>query len=294
MIVTIEDLIKEGDLVSITIPEENRRWGHNPFPDGTKATVIAFEEIDYGRVQNFGLKPGIYRNRSWVSVRLETGGLYRAFTSRLSFVDPKLRKKREKEWLAQSDHPRDVFLRELPDTPFWEGDFVQASALSRVRSITQRMPPEVMLNRLVVTHIDYLRLHDKTDDGHQYPAYHVSDSLEAGWNTYAAESAMSLLKRGNVWKFYHKEPMTFKDIWAEALFYYLIGEYDDVVDPETGNMSWHRDDALKTIGSGKGHGIVANDDFLTQRTYNLRVIMFRNPNVGRRIAQATLQAAKRP
>ena len=54
----IGELVKVGDEVAITIPEENRKWGYSPCLDGTKATVLGFSEIYYGRLGNFGFRPG--------------------------------------------------------------------------------------------------------------------------------------------------------------------------------------------------------------------------------------------
>ena len=35
----IDELMRIGDEVAITIPQENREWGYNPCPDGTKASA---------------------------------------------------------------------------------------------------------------------------------------------------------------------------------------------------------------------------------------------------------------
>lgn len=41
----IDELMRVGDEVAITIPQENREWGYNPCPDGTKAIILGFSEI---------------------------------------------------------------------------------------------------------------------------------------------------------------------------------------------------------------------------------------------------------
>jgi hypothetical protein len=79
--------LRVGDEVAITIPQENREWGYNPCPDGTKATILGFSEIHYGRLGNFGFKPGVYVNRACVNVRLPDGKEYSEYSGRLELTD---------------------------------------------------------------------------------------------------------------------------------------------------------------------------------------------------------------
>jgi len=56
----IDDTVRIGDEVIVTIPKENRDWGYNPCPDGTKATVLGFSETHHSRIDELGIKPGVY------------------------------------------------------------------------------------------------------------------------------------------------------------------------------------------------------------------------------------------
>lgn len=62
-----------GDIVSITIPKENRDWGYSPCPDGQRAVVIN----DY--------------NSAWVNLILldgMSGKYHREFRPRLKVLVP--------------------------------------------------------------------------------------------------------------------------------------------------------------------------------------------------------------
>ena len=66
--------LKEGDEVIITIEKENRDWGYNPFPDGTKATVLGFVNPEFP---------------AWVMLRLKNGREHTEFYTRLKLASQK-------------------------------------------------------------------------------------------------------------------------------------------------------------------------------------------------------------
>lgn len=243
----IEDILQIDDEVSITIPRENRAWGYNPFPDGTKAEVIGFDEIIYGRLNSHGLKPGVYVNRSWVKLKLEDGCLHHEHSDRLKLSDQVEYKRRVKEWQESAPkhwYQQEEFIRELPETPFWEGDKVRVRARTALDVITREMPPEHDPEIFVVTRIDFNQLNKYivTARGKRgkYPAYEISDKLGAGWNTSASEDNMELVERGNVWKFYHGEPLNFENLREEASFFERLGHTEEVRNPFTGVFSWKK------------------------------------------------------
>jgi len=101
-----DELWKVGDEVIITIPEDSRSGGYNPCPDGTKATILGFSEMFIGRIRNYGRKPGVYENRSWINLRMPDGTEHSEFSTRLQLADSEEEKRRNEEWLKQ-----------LPDNP---------------------------------------------------------------------------------------------------------------------------------------------------------------------------------
>lgn len=68
-------VVEIDDQLIVNVAQENLDWGYKPCPNGTIVTVVEFGEIKYdGKVaEEFGVKPGIYQNRCWVTVRLPNG-----------------------------------------------------------------------------------------------------------------------------------------------------------------------------------------------------------------------------
>ncbi|OGY41888.1 MAG: hypothetical protein A2Y82_05550 [Candidatus Buchananbacteria bacterium RBG_13_36_9] len=288
-----EKLMRVGDEVIITIPKENRDWGYNPCPDGTRATIIGFSEIHYGRLGNFGLKPGIYVNRYWVILRLKNGTEHTEFSERLSPVDKAEYERRLKEFqakraIAKNDDRDEEFISDLPETPFWEGDFVRVHGRSRVTSVYSEMPPERDPDVFQIIGIDYHFLDKKTECGTKYPAYKISDKISSGWNTAASEDDMELVERGPVWKFYHNEPISFSDIKEEATFHDRIGQTESIRNPKNGLYSWTKEEALEAIKKGLAHGFSMSGSIFGSSPH-ISVQRFRDENVGMRVAQATLK-----
>lgn len=282
----IDDVLQVGDEVVITIPQENRDWGYNPCPDGSKAIVLGFSEIAYGRINNFGYKPGFYVNRAWTRVRLEDGHEYSELSMRLELIDQAKYERRLDVWRKRRESgelKRAEFLHDLPDTPFWEGD--------RVRILrTKLTPPDESPWEAVITSIDYRDLGSTTLVGTPYPAYKISDKLGAGWHTSASGADMDLVERGNVWKFFHDEPLEFADLSEEATFFQLLGLIDDVRNPATGTYAWTKDEALETIKNGIGDAILVSSlRFSFDDPPNISVVKYRDEKLGRRVAAMTLE-----
>ncbi len=98
-----------------------------------------------------------------------------------------------------------VRIRDLPETPFWEGDVVSFA-------------PEVCTDprsaeeRFVVESIYYA-----------VTPMQVSMRSLSGFSAGGPLSAMRLIERGRIWKFEHCEPLNFSDIEAEAKFFQKLG-----------------------------------------------------------------------
>ncbi len=288
----IGKLMRVGDKVVITINKEERDYGYNPCPDGTKAIILGFSETYYGRLGNFGLKPGIYVNREWVKLRLKDGREYTEGSGRLELASKAEYKRRlgafRKE---QSDDWRngEEFIRELPETPFWEGDFVRVRCRSAVTSVYSEMPPIRCPDVFQITGIDYDHLAERTQAGTRYPAYYISNKLGAGWYTSASEDDMWLVKRGLVWEFCKGKPLTFGDIGEEAQFFELLGHTEEVRNPANDSYAWTKEEVLAAIRSGLVHGFSVVGNFSGSK-YLISAKRFKDKDLGRRVAQATLEA----
>ena len=271
----INQLIRVGDVVIITIEGESRAWGYNPCPDGTRATVLGFTEIHYGRLSGVGLPPGVYANRSWVKLRLDDGREHTEYHGRLALADAAEYERRLVAFRAhQQEHPDDrgeEFLRELPETPFWEGDIV------RVRMDG----PEYY----VVVHIDYANLAAATAQG-PHPAYRIRHHVFGHELTVAADDVL-LFERGRVWKFFHDEPITFRDLKEEAEFFDRLGHTDEVRNPASGLYAWAINEVLAAIRDGIAHGFTVSSGFFGTGP-GISGKRFRNAELGARVAAATL------
>lgn len=292
----IDEVLQVGDEVTITIPEENRKWGYNPCPDGTKAKVVGFSEIAYGRIDNCGLKPGIYTNRAWTKLLLEDGREHTELSSRLKMVNNAEYEQRDKEWrkenTSKSFQERKEFLRDLPETPFWEGDKVRVRARSALTVCTSEMPPKRDPDIFVVVGINYAYLNDRTKVGTKYPAYTISEGFGAGWHTSASEDDMELVERGNVWKFYHDEHLSFSDLREEAQFFMMLGHSEEVRNPKNGLYKWTKEEVLEAIKNGIVHGFTLGHglfEFVWDPPTRLSAYRFRDENLGRRLARSILQ-----
>jgi len=247
--------LKVGDKVVVKVAKENREWGYNPCPDGVEGTITKFGEIAYGRVHNYGKKQGIYENKSWCDLKLDYGRVIHISTIHLD---------------GKFSTMGGEFLRDLPETPFWEGDFVSCKEKEGTFQIIS---------------IDYNRIKETRDDGSPYPIYHISDNFTAGWYQAFSKEGLSLISRGDVWKLYNNEKLEFPDLKEEAEFFTRLGKTKEVRNPSNNLYSWTKDEVLKAIEDGIVHGFTMGGLFNSNR---INTIWFEDEELGERVAKATL------
>lgn len=289
--------LRTGDRVIIMIPKENREWGYNPCADGTIAEVIGPTEIAYGRTDNFGKQPGVYENRSWINLRMPDGQTHAELDSRLTFVERGMEEIRKAEWIG-AGRPEGAWLRELPETPFWEGDVIRVPGRPRDFA-TSKIDPR--LNdpcAYVVTKISYDRLDGQTNVGTAWPAFQISDGMSTGWHTSVAAEDAVLVERGDVWKRAHGEPVTFRTLEEEAEFAMRTGTTVEVANPATNRYRWSLDEALAAIRDGVAHGISVGPNpllaALGDASPRISAFRFRDEALGARVAAATLEGFPQP
>lgn len=276
-------LIKLGDKVVINIEKESRDWGYSPCPDGTKAKVIGFSEIHYGRTVNFGKEPGVYPNTSWVKLRMPDGTEHTEWDGRLTLIDNKEYKRRldESKKVPYNQRVNRQKIRDLPDTPFWEGDFVTGYEL------TSRNIDPAVVNR-----IDFQYLDKKRDDGSPFPIYVISDKMNGGWTMSFNDEELSLVARGQIWKYYHNVPFSFVDLKEEAEFFKMLGKYDEVPSPVTNLYKWTKDEVLEAIQNGICDGFFMSNGlfgFSDKDESRISAVRFHDRDLGKRIAAKTLE-----
>ena len=193
-----------GDEVVVNISKESRDWGYNPFLDGTKAKIVGFAEIYHGHT-GWSDEPGVYENRHWLTLELADG--HRETIGAFHDIKPT-----DENVYSRPPYRGSKRLRDLPETKFWEGDFV--------KSLTQRIWDT---NVFTISRINYDYINKQRDDGSPMPIYDVNPYPDQGGTTAMGEDELSLISRGNVWKYYHNIPIEFASIAEEARFYNSIG-----------------------------------------------------------------------
>lgn len=293
----IDGLLKIGDRVTVTVPKENREWGSKdayPFPDGIEGTVCGFyDAVLYNeRIGVLSRNPGTFYRHGAPSVWLPDGRVIKGLSDWwLELVDKDESERRLAEYRAKGgfDYHRDLIrLGDLPPTPFWEGDKVRVQGSSNVTSIYGAFPSMDEPEFFTIVGIDYHHLHEKTNAGTPYPAYRISDKLGGGWHTTATADAMELVERGNVWKYYNNQVPSFADLKDEASFFELVGQTEQVRNPANGLYSWTKGEVLEAIKNGQVHGFSAGNGFFGSGPH-INAKRFRNEELGKRVAKATLE-----
>lgn len=289
--------MRPGDDVVITIPKENREWGYNPCADGTIGKILGFSEISYGRIGNFGNKPGVYVNRCWVKLRLQNGNEHTEYSGRLELVDKveyarRLAELHQFQAANPGEPPKSEFLRDLPESQFWEGDLVRVHNRLGIPISLVGSSPDSDPNIFMVVSVDYDRISEEAKMiGRSYQAYDISPKAGAGWRISVSKEELTLVERGRVWKHYNNEPISFSDIKEEASFFDSLGHTDEVRNPVNSLYCWTKEQVLDAIREGTVHGFSVASGFFGAAP-SIRAIRFRNEDLGRRVAKATLEGFK--
>ena len=276
------EVLKIGEKVAIQISNESREWGFNPASNGTVVEILSFGEITYGYTNNFDNGPGVFTNFCWANVRLPDGEALHLSTCHLDVCsDATLGLDKEEydrrltklsgEWMKK------VRLRSAPETDFWVGDIITDCSRHEY-------------DHLYVVGINYDYIGHKRTDGSDMPLYEVSNSWpNNGWRSNANAEDLTLVARGNVWKYNHNEPMSFLNIEEEANFYSLIGRTRQVKCPTTNNYKWEsKEQVLDAIQAGKVHAIALSGGMFGSTPFDSAYV-YLDEEVGKRVAAHILK-----
>jgi hypothetical protein len=286
------EVLNVGEKVTIQVSKDSQDWGYNPAPNGTVVEIVSFGEIEYGYTNNFGNEPGVYTNHCWANVRLPNQSVIHISTCHLdvcskSYDGIDIKEIDIKEYDRRVAAYHDSYkktgkwedknrLRDLPETRLWVGD-----------SITDKGMPEY--DRLYVAGINYHYIGQKRDDGSDMPLYEVSNTWPSGWRSASDDKDLTLIERGNVWKYYHKEPMSFSNLEEEARFYSAIGRTRQVRCPTTGNYRWeNKEQVLDAIQNGTVHALSLEGGLFGSSMFDTAYI-YLDEEVGKRVAAHTLK-----
>ncbi len=270
-----EDLMRIGDQVIVEISEYDRILNPNLPVVRTKAEIVAFGHFYCGRMSQ-SIPPGKYRSHSKVKVCFENG--YQCVVSsecvclsdRDEYVDRIAESSVLKEYSC-SESTMDIFLEDLPDTLFWEGDLVFW------RNVQCR-----------IFRIHYEDLENRDGSEVKKPLSYNIFIKETKKIEKVAEGELSLVERGDVWKFYHKEPVSFDSLEEEIGFLRSIGRTREVKNPKNGKPDWSRKEIIEGMKSGLIHNFRVFCGLLDDEG-RLFAERFLDEDFGRKVAQMRLE-----
>ena len=250
-----------GDVLTVDLPGVSRRGSPSSFRDGDQVTLVGFESSFRGRTNQNGMRPGEYANYAWPIVR--SGDGKEESISRLHVRPdpsaPSLTAARQDLWLA-----------ELPETPFWEDDVVAGRDGEH----------------MTVNDISYEMIGQRPRDGSEMARIYAC-SLPGGGYSYFACDELTLVERGNVWKIAHSLEPSFTDVEDEASFNLKTGDYDFIRNPETDDYAWGEQAAMQAISNGSAHAFTGNG-MLGGTSGHISVVVFNDTDLGERVREHVL------
>ncbi|MEK7185190.1 MAG: hypothetical protein AAB726_01055 [Patescibacteria group bacterium] len=275
---TLTELLQIGDEVVFKVDPQRRAWTdtYKDVPDGTRGVVCGFYDavIYEPRVPVFVHKPGVYYRRGAVSVLLRDGRIVPGDGS-IEMVDKDQEKCRDAAMRGTDGVLRteQVRLGDLPETKFWEQD-----------QVLVRFPSDE--HKMVIGGIDYCHMHKRRDDGSPWPFYR--SRFMNGDQSSVEESRIELMERGNVWRYYNNQPLSFDGLKEEADFFQLVGQTEEVPNPKNNLYIWTKEEVLEAIKSGTVHGFSVSGGFFGSGP-RINAQRFKDEALGKRVAQMTLK-----
>lgn len=241
-----------GDKVAVNI---ERSVGG--LKDGDVVTIEDFLSLYEGRTDGVGVPPGLWRNYSYAKIRDESGFLHEIHTS-------DLRPLPGNEVVAL---PR-LLLADLPETSFWEDDVV-----------------ETFQGR--VGHVHVIDYYDAASGKSCAGAYRVR--FKEGDQEDYHEHGLELVERGNVWRFFNDEPLSFTHALEEARFYHRISHVTSVINTAEAKATFLWDDAVALLEAGEADVIWHNWAVATSDPgYRVECYVIDDPEVGERCRAALI------
>ncbi len=241
---------KIGDEIIVTVPKENRDWGYDPCRDGSKGKIIEFGETYEGRTGSYNL-PGVYHNKYWFVILLESGKKVNLGSHCVDYLDPNLDTIRLKEVQEEirtktsRQLDKEKFVRPLPETDCYEGDIIRILG----EGYRDMKGQEYRIVSLNYHYIDTFC----NDNVTEKPIYDFATRFpndegvlfECGTCSVNRKNS-ELVSHGNVWKYHHGEELSFNSEEEEIKFWCsLSGLKDEVKNPITGDYNWRNIDHFK-------------------------------------------------
>jgi hypothetical protein len=285
----LSNVIRVGDRVVFNRPKDYYPSEGDP-ADKMQGTVVSKERYIDHRAR-FGfviMQPGVYEVDGVPNVKWDNGTTTTYRGHNLDLVDAaeyeqrlvvyRERNKNEHWVNVDAELENRVRLSDLPETKAWELDFVK---------VVSRHGVEYGI-------IEGIEYHWKREDTEEIRyRFRIVDTnkKECGGTTYARDSEIEVIERGNVWKHFHNEPLAFVDLHEEARFYAGLGQSKEVRNPRDGMYGWSLVEAMQAIKDDLIDSIsVGNIPFAM--TSKISATRFENRELGKRLQAATLEGFK--
>lgn len=142
-----------------------------------------------------------------------------------------------------------VRLGDLPETMAWEGDIIYPKNPSQFGGYEDDEPAHMRVRR-----IEY-RWGAHSECAYSVGWHDDATGEDAGRGTaYIYDKDIDRVERGNVWKHYNGEPLSFKSLEEEVYFAREMGMTEELRNPKTQTFSWDLEEALDAIEGNQGHG----------------------------------------
>ncbi len=244
--VILTEYLRIGDRLMMAVHSDDEGWAERKVQNGSTGTVVGFRRysVFQSRIGVYKTEPGKYEANGAAIVRWDSGVFDTPSMQDVVFYPGLGTEDRSKD-KAYMDAFR-VYTRigDLPDLPFWEGDYVTI--------VPGRSSAWEDNTRLIVSRINYEYFGETCNDGvTPMPMYQVEPTSMDRGRVSLRESDLLFAERGNVWWWYHdRQRMKFSSLEEEVRFHRSIGGSTDVICPQTGDYSWPAEAVLKGARSG--------------------------------------------
>jgi hypothetical protein len=285
--------IRVGDRVQFRIDSKGDYYkGKGDPTDKMMGTVVSFTRfIDYSsRFGSVVRKPGVYELNGQMMVQWDDGTITQPNQWNVHMLDEQEEKARyalrreettDSNWDdVDAKYEQRVYIGDLPESRAWEQDFVKVDC-SRFNDHSDRYG--------IIQSIDYDFQYADGQKVIKY-TYRMCDEAgnELGGSTYADESEITIIKRGNVYKYYNGEPLQFKDLNEESYFFMLIGMTTEVRNPANQLFSWDLPEVLAAIRNDIVDGFNISNNPFNPSTTSIKALRFNDRDLGKRVQEQTL------
>jgi|GEM_PF-5497970 len=281
---------------------------------GLPATIAGFATTHAGR---WNPKPGFYYTPSLPFIKLRNQpprgeyakGFYLPARS-LMLVDQGEYRRRLNELHVHGTHP-DYFFCDVPDTSFWEGDWVRVRDGVDVADRSLPPPDDTRRGASMISSLDFSLnevQYGKNPKGRylwflsfprKTPTYHLTDCFSMGpayprWS----DTELELVERGNIWREAHGELFKFSTLEEETFFLCAIDKISTIEPPpehqgrrffRSSPASWKNEEVARAaVVGGTGHGIRYHFEMVDWSADEWwEVISFHDEALGMRVREAT-------